>query len=259
MSVGSPMTRRGLLQLGVLAGVETTVLPSLHADKARAATEPGECMPCNPARAMMTPNSALKALMDGNARWASGDQEHPGEDAERRTCSANVECPQTPFAAILSCIDSRVPPELLFDQGIGDLFPGRVAGNSVVPILQDSLRYGTQVLGALVLFVLGHSSCGAVKAAVASYINNPRHPTPSFAFEVPIYPAVAAARKIVQAQGGNPNDPTQVVPVATNQHVILTVQYLASTKPFNDLVSGGTLLIKGGRYDLSTQQVVILI
>jgi len=252
-AMDSLITRRGLLRLGALAGIGTAVFPSLHVDEAWAATKP-VCKDCNPKRPK-TPTGALQALMVGNERWASGDQKHPGEDRARRTCSANVKCSQRPFAVILSCIDSRVPPELLFDQGIGDLFPGRVAGNSVVPIIRDSLRYGTQDLGALVLFVLGHSNCGAVMASVGSYINSE---PPDFAFEAPIYPAVKAARKIIRRQGGNPNDPAQVAPVATDQHVILTVQELSSSEPFSTLVRKGALLVKGGRYDLDTQKVIIL-
>ena len=251
----SIITRRGLLiRLGALIGVGAAVLRSLHLDEAGAATKP-PCLPCNPERPE-TPNEALEALMKGNADWASGNQVHPGEDSARRACSANVECSQRPFAAILLCVDSRVPPELLFDQGIGDLFPARVAGNSVVEILEDSLRYGTENLGALVLFVLGHSNCGAVMASVRSFINSE---PPEFAFEAPIYPAVAAARKIVRKQGGNPDDPAQVDPVAIDQHVILTVQQLGKTDPFRRLVKQGKLLVTGGRYDLDTQKVTILI
>lgn len=253
----SPMTRRGLLRLGMLASVGTAVSPSLYLDEALAeAPKPG-CGHCNVERPG-TPHDALQALIDGNNRWARRVPMHPGEDANRRSCAANVSCSQTPFAAILSCVDSRVPPELLFDQGIGDLFIARVAGNSVVPILEDSLNYGTHHLGALLLLVLGHSSCGAVDAATESYLHNPSHPKPHFAFEPPIYPAVAAARSIIMNRGGNPNDPGQVAPVAIDQHVRQTVQHLASTQPFKELVEHGKLLVKGGRYDLSTQKVTIL-
>lgn len=256
-SMGTPLSRRGLLRLGMLASVGTAVSPSLYVDAARAEEPKPGCEPCNAERPR-TPHDALQALIEGNNRWARKEQVHPGENADRRRCSANVSCAQTPFAAILSCVDSRVPPELLFDQGIGDLFIGRVAGNSVVPILEDSLNYGTHHLGALLLFVLGHSSCGAVDAATESYLHNPSHPKPHFAFEPPIYPAVAAARSIIMNQGGNPNDPRQVAPVAIDQHVRQTVQYLASTQPFKELMEHGKLLVKGGRYDLSTQKVTIL-
>lgn len=182
-SIESPITRRRLLRFGVLAGVGAAVAQSLHAVRSsagpppEATPTPQTCMPCNPTRPE-DPNSAFQALVDGNTRWANELQQHPGEDAARRTCNANPDCKQMPFAALLSCVDSRVPPELLFDQGIGDLFIARVAGNSVVPITQDSLAYGTASLHALVLFVMGHSLCGAVMAAVDSFLRNPHHPSP---------------------------------------------------------------------------------
>ena len=254
----SPITRRGLLKLGALAGAGAAVLPSLYLDEARAEEPKPGCEFCNAERPR-NPEGALRALMEGNGRWARNEQAHPGEGADRRKCTANVSCPQTPFAAILSCVDSRVPPELLFDQGIGDLFVARVAGNSVVPILEDSLNYGTHHLGALVLFVLGHSSCGAIDAATDSFLQNPSHPKPHFAFEPPLYPAVASARTIVMNRGGNANDPKQVAPVAINQHVVMTVRHLASTQPFKHLIDEGKLLVKGGRYDLSSQRVVSLV
>ena len=107
---------------------------------------------CNPG-APTTPAAALQALMDGNQDWASGNPQHPGLDAARRACLATN--PQTPFASILSCSDSRCPPELLFDQGLGDIFVARVAGNTASGRLIDSLLFGTENLGSRLLFVLG--------------------------------------------------------------------------------------------------------
>jgi len=129
----------------------------------------------------------------------------------------------------------------------------RVAGNGSAGKLAESLYYGTEVLGALVVFVLGHSDCGAVKEAVASY---PRH---DLEFVKLIFPAVAAARRIVKKAGGDPNDPTQVVPVATDQNVILGVQAMRKSAFFKQPIRDGKLLIAGGVYDLSTQAVNILI
>jgi carbonic anhydrase len=150
---------------------------------------------------------------------------------------------QSPFAAILSCSDSRVPPELVFDQGIGDLFVARVAGNCAGGTLTESLYYGTkeQYLGALILFVLGHSDCGAVKAAIASY------PGATFQFAELIYPAVAAAISL----GGNPDDLKTFIPLVTEQNVILGVQLLKEDPELQGL------LITGGVYDLATSRVNI--
>jgi carbonic anhydrase len=242
------ISRRGLLRAGVLTGL-TAIVPAIggnsHAKATPTATPTP--MPCNPDRPT-TPAAALAALVAGNSRWMSGSQIHPGEDTTRRTCVATT--PQTPFAAILSCSDSRVPPELIFDQGLGDLFVARVAGNSAGGRLTETLYYGQSTLGVPLLFVMGHSSCGAVSAAVDSF---PRH---SLAFVRFIFPAVQQARKIVRQNGGDPNDRNQVIPVATDQNVILVVNLLR--KEFKDAINAGQLMVQGGRYDLSTQQVTIL-
>src|SRR6516165_2497218 len=129
--------RRSLLRLCAVSGIASVLSPLLGSNQGRADVI------CNPDRPT-TPTNALAALVQGNERWATFGQIHPGEDAARRTCAA--ENPQTPFAAIISCSDSRVPPELLFDQGIGDLFVARVAGNVATATLTESLYYGTDTL-----------------------------------------------------------------------------------------------------------------
>ncbi len=149
--------------------------------------------------------------------------------------------------------DSRVPPELIFDQGLGDLFVARGAGNGATGTLTEGLYCGTEVPGALLLFVLGHSECGAVKAAVTSFL---RH---QLQFVRLLFPAVRLARRMVKRAGGDPNDPTQVIPVATDQNVILSVQALRKSRFFRKMVADGSLLIAGGVYDLKTQQVNVLI
>jgi carbonic anhydrase len=111
-----------------------------------------------------TPGEALERLLEGNRRFRSGAAEAPHATAERLR---EVEHDQHPFAAVLSCADSRVPVELVFDAGFGDLFVCRSAGNVAPPELVASLEYGAAVLGTTVILVLGHSSCGAVKAALA--------------------------------------------------------------------------------------------
>ena len=110
-----------------------------------------------------TPDAALKRLLDGNRRFTEGKI----LAANRDLASLKAVAPkQTPFAAFLSCADSRVPVEIIFDQGFGEVFVNRVAGNVVSAEEIASLEFGTLVLGAKVLVVLGHSGCGAVKAAL---------------------------------------------------------------------------------------------
>jgi carbonic anhydrase len=253
----SPVSRRNLIKLGTFTGLATALSPVLrlseaHADRPTKPTPSPTPTPivCNADRPS-TPAAALEALIQGNEAWATLNQTHPGEDATRRACVA--ENGQTPFAAIISCSDSRVPPELVFDQGLGDLFVARVAGNGATGTLSEGLYFGTSILGSLVLFVLGHTDCGAVKTAVTSFPNH------DLEFVKLIFPAVVAARRIVEQAGGDPNDANLVVPVATEQNVILEVKALRRSRFFRKMVQDGTLLIAGGVYDLATQRVNILI
>lgn len=116
------------------------------------------------AQSNLTPDAALKELMDGNKRFQSGHLKAFAEDLtilKEKTIDK-----QEPFAAVLSCADSRVPVEIVFDQTIGHLFVVRVAGNIVTPEIIASLEYGAAVLGTEVILVMGHRNCGAVKATI---------------------------------------------------------------------------------------------
>jgi carbonic anhydrase len=239
-----PVSRRGLVKLGALTLLASAV-PSIVRQEPAWAQETAEV--CNPG-APTTAAAALAALIAGNHRWASGTQKHPGEDAMRRACLANPSNKQTPFASILACSDSRVGPELIFDMGLGEIFVARVAGNTEKGPLLSTLLYGTDVLLTPLLVVVGHTLCGAVEAAVTSF------PFPhKLAFVNLIFPAVRQARMIVKKAGGDPKDPAQVIPVATQQNVLLTVRRLR-----NQFQPGPELSIVGGVYDLGTQLVTIL-
>jgi carbonic anhydrase len=109
-----------------------------------------------------TPEQALQRLKEGNARFVAGRTVHCDPRALIKATGPG----QAPFAAVLGCMDSRVPPELVFDQKIGDIFGVRIAGNFVNPDILGSLEYATQVAGAKLIVVLGHSDCGAVKGAI---------------------------------------------------------------------------------------------
>ena len=116
------------------------------------------------AQSILTPDEALKELMDGNERFATGhmvSHEHDLKILKERTVEK-----QEPFAAVLACADSRVPVELIFDETIGQIFVTRVAGNVITPEIIASLEYGAAVLGTKIILVLGHANCGAVKAAI---------------------------------------------------------------------------------------------
>jgi len=116
------------------------------------------------AQSNLAPDQALKALLDGNERYVSGRLDSFDKDLKiLRDHTVNK---QEPFAAVLSCADSRLPVEIIFDQTIGHIFVARVAGNVVTPEIIGSLEYGAAVLGTRVILVLGHANCGAVKAAI---------------------------------------------------------------------------------------------
>ncbi|MBB4924435.1 carbonic anhydrase [Kitasatospora kifunensis] len=112
--------------------------------------------------ARMTGRAALRTLLDGNQRFTAGVPEHPNQDAARR---AETMPTQTPFAVLFGCSDSRLAAEIIFDQGLGDLFVVRTAGHVMGPEVLGSIEYGVSVLGCPLVVVLGHDACGAVAAA----------------------------------------------------------------------------------------------
>lgn len=128
-----------------------------------AATAKDRCVAFTPDRQQAkTPDEALKRLKDGNARFVAGEALHCDLLEQVRSTAQQ----QAPFAAVLGCIDSRVPPELIFDQNIGDMFVARVAGNIASTDIIGSLEFATALAGAKLIVVLGHSECGAVKGAI---------------------------------------------------------------------------------------------
>jgi len=136
----------------------------------------------------VTADEALARLIEGNQRYAAGRVEGAGRDEGRRRQQAEG---QTPFAVILGCADSRVAPELVFDQGIGDLFVVRVAGNTAADdVTLGSLEFAVSVLHCPLLVVLGHENCGAVKATVDAVVKGERPAGHLAALVDPILPAV---------------------------------------------------------------------
>lgn len=193
-------------------------------------------------------DQALQRLMAGNQRFVQGAEVNQGRDTVRRAAVAEH---QTPFAIILGCADSRVTPEVLFDEGIGDLFLVRVAGNTASEAsLVGSIEYGAAVLGSVLLMVLGHENCGAVKAAVEQVQKGTQQPGHIDAFINPIVPAVQA----VQGQPAN-----QLVNAAIQQNVRLQVQQLSASTPLlAPLVSSGKLKVVGAEYMLASGQVQLV-
>jgi carbonic anhydrase len=147
----SCQSRRGFFGTA-LAGAAATIFAGLNAERKASA------------QTAMTPEAALQQLIDGNRRFADGRMTSFDDDLEM--LKAKTVEKQEPFAAVLSCADSRVPVELIFDQSIGHLFVTRVAGNIATSAIIASLEYGVAILGTKAIMVLGHANCGAVKASI---------------------------------------------------------------------------------------------
>jgi carbonic anhydrase len=145
-----------------------------------------------PRPAITDADVALKELQDGNQRFVAGQMEHPGQDPQRRLALAQY---QQPFAVILTCSDSRLPPEVVFDQGLGDLFVVRVAGNIVDAALLGSIEYAVEHLGTRLIMALGHQSCGAVAATLESIQHHTKPHGNIAALVDAITPAVAVAEQ----------------------------------------------------------------
>ena len=185
--------------------------------------------------AISSPEEALQALVTGNNRFVNNKRINPHQTQARLT---EVAQGQAPFAAILGCADSRVPTEIVFDQGLGDLFVCRVAGNVASAQEIGSLEFGSIVLGAKVIMVLGHESCGAVQAAVDG------GELPGQIGDV--------VKKIDIGNGSNSLE------TATKANVTYQVEILKKSPLLSGLIAQGKLIIVGGYYQLSTGQVSLI-
>jgi carbonic anhydrase len=189
----------------------------------------------------VTPDQALQMLIDGNQRFVNAMRQNPNQDFTRIT---QVAPSQAPFAALLGCADSRFPAEILFDRGFGDIFVCRVAGNVATPEEIGSVEFGTLVLGAKVLMVVGHENCGAVKAA----ITGGELPGEIGSLTKAIKPAVESSK----------NQPGDKVANAVKANIRLQANRLKASPVINQLIQEGKLKVVGGYYDLDTAAVEII-
>lgn len=191
------------------------------------------------AQSSFTPDAALTELMDGNKRFTTGRltaHEHDLAILKQNTIEK-----QEPFAAVLSCADSRVPVELVFDQSIGHIFVTRVAGNVVTPEIIASLEYGAAVLGTEVILVMGHANCGAVKAT----IQGKEVPGQISALYPHIQPAVDQAGPNLEA--------------ATKANAKIQAGLLSeSSTVVKELVRAGKLKVAAAYYDVATGSVGLI-
>ncbi len=190
----------------------------------------------------LDPDAALKRLIDGNQRFMQHKPNHPDQTLVRMQ---EISQSQHPFVTVLSCADSRVAAEIVFDEGLGDIFDVRIAGNVVTPEALGSIEYAAILLGTPLLMVLGHERCGAVTAAV----QQESVPGSIGSFVKLIEPVVAQAK-------ARPGNPVENAVVANVQYQI---ERLKQESPLMvELVNAGKLKIVGGRYDLDSGEVSLV-
>lgn len=191
----------------------------------------------------LTPEKALTKLIEGNKRHVQHRETHPDASVKRRQMLAKEG--QNPFAVILGCADSRVPPELVFDQGLGDLFVVRDAGNVIDDEMLGSIEYAVEHLGVHLVMVLGHEKCGAVSAAVAGG-EAPGH----------IKAVIHAIEPSVEATKSMPGDKVHNCVVA---NAVRTAKEIRESDPIlKHKVSEGKLKVVAADYDLASGKVTIL-
>lgn len=247
--------RRNLIKLMGLAGVSAAAATACNqAPKAEQASAPA-AQPVVDSNAKakepyvrpfadnMTPDQALQLLIDGNKRFTDQKLVHPRQDFARLT---ETGADQFPFAAFLSCADSRVPVEILFDQGVGDCFVVRVAGNIATPEAIGSLEFGTAVLGSRVMLVMGHENCGAVNAVLR------QQKLPAESKIGTLVPYIQAG--VEKAKGEKGNDLLNAV----KDSVAVQVDSLKQSPILAGLIKDNKLKIVGAYYDLDTGKVELL-
>lgn len=195
----------------------------------------------------ITPDEALARLVEGNRRYTIDRPRHPHQRASQRALLA---AGQHPFAAVLGCADSRVPVEIVLDQGPGDLFVVRSAGNILDDAIIGSVEYAAHEFGLALILVLGHQHCGAIRAAVDHVVSGAEEPGHISAVVERVIPAVEEARK----QRGD------LLDLATRANVRWVVEALRADPPILDtMVAAGHLRIVGGLYHLDDGRLEIII
>ena len=235
------ITRRQLMKI-IPAAAATVAVSS----RAFAATEVPAMT--KEARGQLTPDQVLKLLKDGNERFVNGKMLQRDLMAQVKATASG----QFPFAGILGCIDSRVPPEIVFDQGIGDIFSARIAGNFANTDFIGSFEFATKLAGAKLVVVLGHTECGAIKGAAANaQLGNLTHTLSN------LLPAVYSVTDVAQAER-NASNVAYITKVA-EANVRLNVEALYTRSAIlHDLADAGQIKIVGAMHDVSTGRVTFL-
>jgi carbonic anhydrase len=229
--------RRTVLKLAAAASAGFAFVPRALAQAAKAPPKPEN---------VLSPDAALERLMSGNARYVQGVSKRHDFSYEREPLRTG----QNPFAAVLSCADSRIAPEYCFDTARGDVFVCRVAGNFASDEMVASLEYAVQVLNTPLIMVLGHDACGAVDATAKSIKDGSTLPGRLPALVAAISPAVKAVQ-------GEPGD---MLENAIRRNVLLNVEKLQTSAPIlNTFVDNKKVRVVGGIYKLASGKVELLV
>ncbi|MEH2074248.1 MAG: carbonic anhydrase [Nostoc sp.] len=231
------LSRRSLFKFGAGAIGTGVLTAGLGSNLLAAEKTP----PAPPAENDITPDKALQELLDGNDRFVKRKRRNPDQTYSRLI---EVAKGQKPFASILGCADSRVPSEIVFDQGLGDLFVCRIAGNIATTQQIGSLEFGSLVLGTKVIMVMGHKRCGAVEAAIKGA-------------QVPgqIGSLLEAIKPSVESTKGKSGDKLEN---ACKANVLAQVEKLKSSSVLSELIKTEKLKIVGGYYDLDTGKISLV-
>jgi carbonic anhydrase len=232
----APLARRGILKFAAAAAAGLAAIPYAEAVSPKAPPKPQN---------VLSPDGALKRLMEGNLRYVEGVSRRHDFKHEREPLSSG----QNPFAAVLSCADSRIAPEYCFDVARGDVFVCRVAGNFASDDIVASFEYAVAVLKTPLIMVLGHAACGAVDATIKSVKDNTTLPG-----HLPVL--VDALRPAVEAVQNKPGD---MLANAIRQNVALNVAKLKAAAPILKAAADDkTIRVVGGVYELKTGKVQLV-
>jgi carbonic anhydrase len=230
------IARRNVLKLAGFAAAGLAIAPRAFAKETKAPPKPEN---------VLSPDAALDRLMKGNTRYIDGVTKRHDFKHEREALSKG----QNPFAAVLSCADSRIAPELCFDTARGDVFVCRVAGNFADEEIIASFEYAVHVLNAPLIMVLGHEACGAVDATIKSIKDGTTLPGHLPALVHALTPAVDAAQK----------QPGDLLANAIRGNVAMNVDRLKTTAPIlKAAVDDKKIRVVGGIYELKTGRVELL-
>lgn len=232
------------LGLGGLAAAVSACSPSPKTDGAQPGTGASTTVPAPQGELPKTPDDALKRLLAGNERLIANQTPHAQTLDQIRQHATG----QTPYAQVFGCADSRVPVEVVFDEDFGDVFVTRTAGNVLADPTVGTVEYGVLVLKTPLIMVLGHQSCGAIKAAVDAMKDPSKLPSGALGTLVS---AIVPAARAAQDRGGD------IYAAALEAHIRSVVATLQSNPSFVKPIAEGKLRVVGASYDLSTAKVTM--